>query len=64
MSGRRFTLHRVFAMLGKEFIQMRRDKTTLAMLLGIPLMQLFSHNRDFRRLFVVDQLFLIVFEAD
>ncbi|GAA0553411.1 ABC-2 type transport system permease protein [Rhizomicrobium palustre] len=41
MSGARFTIHRVFAMLGKEFIQMRRDRTTLAMLVGIPLMQLF-----------------------
>jgi ABC-2 type transport system permease protein len=41
MTEYRFTLHRVFAMLGKEFIQMRRDKTTLAMLIGIPLMQLF-----------------------
>ena len=41
MKDHRFTLHRVFAMLGKEFIQMRRDRTTLAMLIGIPLMQLF-----------------------
>ena len=40
-SGRRFTIHRVVAMLGKEFIQMRRDRMTLAMLVGIPLMQLF-----------------------
>ena len=37
----RFSLARVFAMLGKEFIQMRRDRLTLAMLVGIPLMQLF-----------------------
>lgn len=36
----RFSLTRVFAMLGKEFIQMRRDRLTLAMLVGIPLMQL------------------------
>jgi ABC-2 type transport system permease protein len=40
MSGR-FSLARVVAMLGKEFIQMRRDRLTLAMLVGIPLMQLF-----------------------
>ncbi len=40
MNGR-FSLTRVFAMLGKEFIQMRRDRLTLAMLVGIPLMQLF-----------------------
>ncbi|HEY0281150.1 MAG TPA: ABC transporter permease [Rhizomicrobium sp.] len=37
----RFSLARVFAMLGKEFIQMRRDRLTLGMLIGIPLMQLF-----------------------
>lgn len=36
-----FSAARVFAMLGKEFIQMRRDRLTLAMLIGIPLMQLF-----------------------
>ena len=41
MSDRRFTIHRVVAMLGKEFIQMRRDRMTLGMLIGIPLMQLF-----------------------
>lgn len=41
MRGSRFTLHRVFAMLGKEFLQMRRDRMTLGMLIGIPLMQLF-----------------------
>jgi ABC-2 type transport system permease protein len=41
MTGHRFTIHRVLAMLGKEFIQMRRDRMTLAMLVGIPLMQLF-----------------------
>jgi ABC-2 type transport system permease protein len=36
-----FSLARIFAMLGKEFIQMRRDRLTLGMLIGIPLMQLF-----------------------
>jgi len=41
MTGHRFTIHRVLAMLGKEFIQMRRDRLTLGMLVGIPLMQLF-----------------------
>ena len=40
MTGR-FSLSRIFAMLGKEFIQMRRDRLTLGMLVGIPLMQLF-----------------------
>lgn len=34
------TLSRLFAMIRKEFIQMRRDKTTLAMMVGIPLIQL------------------------
>jgi len=36
-----FSLARVVAMLRKEFIQMRRDRLTLGMLIGIPLMQLF-----------------------
>jgi ABC-2 type transport system permease protein len=36
-----FSLTRVLAMLGKEFIQMKRDRLTLGMLIGIPLMQLF-----------------------
>ena len=37
----RFSLARVAAMLGKEFIQLRRDRLTFAMLIGIPLMQIF-----------------------
>ena len=37
----RFSLARIAAMLRKEFVQMRRDRMTLAMLIGIPLMQLF-----------------------
>jgi ABC-2 type transport system permease protein len=41
MSGHRFTIHRVLAILGKELIQMRRDRMTLGLLIGIPLMQLF-----------------------
>ncbi|HVZ68963.1 MAG TPA: ABC transporter permease [Rhizomicrobium sp.] len=36
-----FSLARVGAVLKKEFIQMRRDRITLAMILGIPVMQLF-----------------------
>ena len=36
-----FSLARTFAILRKEFIQMRRDRMTLGMLIGIPLMQLF-----------------------
>ena len=37
----RFSLERVFAILMKEFLQMRRDRITLGMIVGIPLMQLF-----------------------
>jgi ABC-2 type transport system permease protein len=39
MKGR-FSLLRIFALLGKEFLQMRRDRLTLGLLIGIPLMQL------------------------
>jgi ABC-2 type transport system permease protein len=46
----RFSFARVGAMLGKEFIQMRRDRLTLGMILGIPVMQLlmfgFAINLD------------------
>ena len=34
------SLSRLGAMLVKEFTQMRRDKLTFGMMLGIPLMQL------------------------
>jgi len=37
----RFSLERVFAILMKEFLQMRRDRITLGMIVGVPLMQLF-----------------------
>ncbi len=36
----RFTFHRLWAMVLKEFIQMRRDRVTFAMMVGIPLLQL------------------------
>ena len=36
-----FSFARIRALLMKEFIQMRRDRLTLAMLIGVPLMQLF-----------------------
>lgn len=39
MTGR-FSLVRLGAMIRKEFIQMRRDRLTFAMMLGIPVMQL------------------------
>jgi ABC-2 type transport system permease protein len=39
-SGRWFSFSRLWAMIVKEFIQMRRDRLTFAMMVGIPLMQL------------------------
>ncbi|MCL7405898.1 ABC transporter permease [Paradonghicola geojensis] len=38
--NRFFSLHRLVALLIKEIIQMRRDRVTFAMMLGVPLMQL------------------------
>ncbi len=35
-----YSLQRLVAMIHKEFIQMRRDRLTFAMLLGIPILQL------------------------
>ncbi|MEZ5840174.1 MAG: ABC transporter permease [Hyphomicrobiales bacterium] len=40
MTGDYFSFARLTAVLVKEFIQMRRDRVTFAMMLGIPLMQL------------------------
>lgn len=37
---RRFSLFRLGALIRKEFIQMRRDRLTFAMMLGVPVMQL------------------------
>ncbi len=46
----RFSLSRFWAMVLKEFIQMRRDRVTFAMMVGIPLLQLtlfgFAINSD------------------
>ena len=46
----RFSMHRLLAVLAKEFIQMRRDRLTFAMMVGIPIMQLllfgFAINTD------------------
>ena len=39
--NRRFSFARVRAVLGKEFIQMRRDRLTLGMIVGVPLLQIF-----------------------
>jgi ABC-2 type transport system permease protein len=50
----RFSLHRLVAMVVKEFIQMRRDRLTFAMMVGIPLIQLmlfgYAINADPRQL--------------
>lgn len=50
MTGDGFSLPRLWAMIVKEFIQMRRDRLTFAMMVGIPLMQLvlfgFAINSD------------------
>ena len=35
-----FALHRFAAVLMKEFVQMRRDRLTFAMMIGVPIMQL------------------------
>ena len=47
---RRFSLARTLAIFLKELIQMRRDRLTLAMMVGIPLVQLvlfgFAINTD------------------
>lgn len=40
MAGRFFSLGRLWAMMVKEFVQMRRDRLTFAMMVGIPIMQL------------------------
>ena len=46
----RFSLKRWWAIVTKEFVQMRRDRLTFAMIIGIPLMQLilfgFAINSD------------------
>jgi ABC-2 type transport system permease protein len=49
-----FSFSRLGALLAKEFIQMRRDRVTFAMMLGVPLMLLilfgFAINNDPKRL--------------
>src|SRR5688572_20839146 len=51
---RRFTWHRLWAVVLKEFVQMRRDRVTFGMMVGIPLLQLmlfgFAINSDPRHL--------------
>lgn len=50
MSGRFFSLTRLWAVVGKEFVQMRRDRMTFAMMIGIPVLQMilfgFAINND------------------
>ncbi len=54
MSTKSFSLARFWAIVAKEFVQMRRDRMTLAMMLGIPLTQLilfgYAINSDPRHL--------------
>jgi ABC-2 type transport system permease protein len=38
---KRFSFERLLAILTKEFLQMRRDRLTLGMIIGVPIMQLF-----------------------
>ncbi|MEF2145305.1 MAG: ABC transporter permease [Desulfovibrionaceae bacterium] len=51
---RRFSLARFLAVVRKEFVQMRRDRLTFAMMIGIPIMQLvlfgYAINSDPRHL--------------
>jgi len=50
MSGRRFSPSRFWAIVVKEFIQMRRDRVTFGIMVGIPIIQLilfgFAINSD------------------
>ena len=51
---RRFSFHRLMAVLAKEFVQMRRDRVTFAMMVAIPIVQLllfgYAINTDPRNL--------------
>ena len=50
MNGHRFSFSRILAILVKEFIQLRRDRLTFGMIVGVPIMQLllfgFAINND------------------
>lgn len=54
MISDRFSLERFWAIVVKEFIQMRRDRVTFGMMIGIPLLQLvlfgYAINADPRHL--------------
>jgi len=49
-----FSWQRFFAVIGKEFVQMRRDRVTFAMMIGIPILQMvifgYAINSDPRHL--------------
>ncbi len=51
---RRFSISRLWAIVVKEFIQMRRDRVTFGMMIGVPLIQLvlfgYAINADPKRL--------------
>ena len=51
---RRFSFSRFLAILAKEFIQMRRDRITFGMVLGIPIIQIvlfgYAINNDPRHM--------------
>ena len=50
----RISLRRIVAVLAKEFVQLRRDRLTFAMMIGVPIMQLvlfgYAINSDPKRL--------------
>ena len=52
--SRRFSVRRLWAIVVKEFIQMRRDRVTFGMMIGVPLIQLvlfgYAINSDPKRL--------------
>jgi len=60
MAGRLFSLRRFAAVIGKEFVQMRRDRLTFAMMIGIPIAQMilfgFAINADPKNLPTAVQL--------
>jgi ABC-2 type transport system permease protein len=53
-TSRRFSISRLWAIVVKEFIQMRRDRVTFGMMIGVPLIQLvlfgYAINADPKRL--------------
>ena len=60
VTGRFFSFGRLWAVVGKEFLQMRRDRMTFAMMIGIPVLQMvlfgFAINNDPKHLPVAIQI--------